>query len=83
MINIEPSCFERSAYEIAKRSNAKCPDKSTDDIKQQKCTVMHLAYTSNNRCKCTDKWNEASNNDRFSAVFFVEILSFLHVTLLE
>ncbi len=83
MVDVHTSGLERCADEVAERCNTNGPNEPTDDIECQEPSVVHLAGTGNDGGERTNNRHKTSDDDGLAAMFFVELLGFLDVTLLE
>ena len=75
--------WERSAEKKAEKRDADAPQNPTDDVVSQKFPVRHLCNPSENRHKCSDDGNEASDDNGARTVLFIKIVRLFQVFLFE
>src|SRR3989338_5097300 len=64
---------------VPSKSQAKSPDKSSDDVIDHKRTIVHIANASYNWGKRTNYWDKSCYHDSLFSIFFVKRLSFYKI----
>src|SRR5687768_14317468 len=71
--------FDDTAEKIARKQHTENPEEAAEDIKDDKIAIPHIRRARDDRRKGADDRYETRDDDRFSAVFFVESVSFFQM----